>query len=160
MQKTKKIHVRTGQYQIAENPVILITFGLGSCVAVPLYDEAKKLGGMLHFLLPENPKKERTSKYADSGIQLLLEKTIEFGANPSMIKAKIIGGAVMFVDLLKNKENAVGKRNAEKAREILKSLKIPIVGEDIGGDYGRSVEFNLSNGSVRINSYSREEKII
>ncbi len=160
MKKGDRILIRTGECTVSNNSNVLITPGLGSCVAVTLYDEEKKIGGMLHYLLPENPDSEKKSKYADTGIELLLLKLEELGVNRSNLRAKLMGGAVMFQDLLKDHENSIGTRNVKKAYEVLANLGIPIIGEDVGGSYGRSVEFEISTGIVRINSYVKGEKII
>lgn len=158
MKKANKILVKTGQYKVANNSHTLITHGLGSCVALTLYDEEKKIGGMLHYILPENPNNMKKAKYADTGIELMLKKMNEGGANSSRLKAKLAGGAVMFGSLLKDVENSIGNRNVRMAREILNGFGITITGEDVGGDYGRSVTFSLSTGMVRINSYVKGEK--
>ncbi|MCK4225531.1 chemotaxis protein CheD [candidate division WOR-3 bacterium] len=158
MKKANKILVKTGQYKVANNSHTLITHGLGSCVALTLYDEEKKIGGMLHYILPENPNNMKKAKYADTGIELMLKKMKEGGANSSRLKAKLAGGAVMFGSLLKDVENSIGNRNVRMAREILNGFGITITGEDVGGDYGRSVTFSLSTGMVRINSYVKGEK--
>jgi chemotaxis protein CheD len=158
MKKANKILVKTGQYKVADNSHTLITHGLGSCVALTLYDEEKKIGGMLHYILPENPDNMKKAKYADTGIELMLRKMKEHGANSSRLKAKLAGGAVMFGSLLKDVGNSIGNRNVRMARAILNGFGITITGEDVGGDYGRSVTFSLSTGMVRINSYAKGEK--
>lgn len=155
-----KIVVKIGEYTISDNSNILVTLGLGSCVVVTLYDEEKKIGGMLHYLLPENPDRFKKSKYADTGIELLLTKLLEKGANIKNLKAKLFGGSVMFSDFKNNEGSSIGTRNIEKARKVLNKYNIPIVGEDVGGNYSRSVEFDLSNGITRINSYLKGEKSI
>jgi len=160
MKKANKILVKTGQYKVADNSHTLITHGLGSCVVLTLYDEEKKIGGMLHYILPENPDNMKKAKYADTGIELMLRKMKEYGASSSRLKAKLAGGAVMFGSLLKDVENSIGNRNVRMAREILNGFGITITGEDVGGDYGRSVTFILSTGMVRINSYAKGEKTL
>jgi len=160
MKKGDKILVRTGQYMVSNNSHILMALGLGSCVAITLYDEEEKTGGLLHYLLPFNPYNRKRAKYADTGIELLLLKMTEFGANRSKLKAKLFGGAFMFGDLIKDRQNSIGMRNIKKGRKVLKDLCIPIIGEDVGGNYGRSIEFEQSTGIVRINSYAKGEKTI
>jgi chemotaxis protein CheD len=155
-----KIVVKIGEYTISDNSNILVTHGLGSCVVVTLYDGEKKIGGMLHYLLPENPDRGKKSKYADTGIELLLTKLLEKGSNIKDLKAKLFGGSVMFSDFESNEDSSIGTRNIEKARNILKKYNIPIVGEDVGGNYSRSVEFDLSTGITKINSYLKGEKLI
>ena len=155
-----KIVVKIGEYAVSDNSNIIITHGLGSCVVVTLYDEEKKIGGMLHYLLPENPDRGKKSKYADTGIELLLKKLLEKGASINNLKAKLFGGSVMFSDFENDKGYSIGTRNIEQARKVLKKYNIPIVGEDVGGNYSRSVEFDLSTGITKIYSYLKGEKTI
>ena len=160
MKKSSKIYVKAGEVEVGENPGVLTTLGLGSCVAVTLYDRINKLGGMIHYILPENPGDHKDTKYADTGIKFLVDKLINRGANKKKLKAKMIGGAVMFGELIENTEDSIGNRNISKGKEVLNNMDIEISGEDLGGNYGRSVEFNLEDGSVIIKSYSTEDKVI
>lgn len=160
MIKGNKIIVKTGEYSVSDNCNVLITHGLGSCVAVTIHDEENKIGGMLHYLLPESPNKEKKSKYADTGLDLLLARLLELGVNREKLKAKLFGGAMMFGDFIKDKSKSVGGRNIKKAREVLGGYGIPIIGEDVGGNYGRSVEFDIATGIAKINSYIKREKSI
>jgi chemotaxis protein CheD len=160
MQKTNEIIVETGSIKISNDSNALITSALGSCVAITLYDKKQKMGGMVHYILPENPGGKKKAKYADSGIKLLLEKMIEFNAKKGNIKAKMIGGATMFEDFMDDVENSIGKRNVKKGKEILKELGIKLIAQDIGGNYGRSVKFQLFDGTVYITSYKAGAKTI
>lgn len=160
MQKTNEIIVETGNFKISNGSTHLITKALGSCVAITLYDKKQKIGGMLHYILPENPGGKKQEKFADTGIKLLLEKMIESNASKKDLVAKMIGGAIMFEDFIDDVENSIGKRNIVKGREILKLLEIKLLAQDTGGNYGRSVKFQLSNGKVCITSYKTGVKII
>ncbi|MEA1913221.1 MAG: chemotaxis protein CheD [candidate division WOR-3 bacterium] len=160
MKRRIKILVKTGQFKVTGDSEVLITHGLGSCVALTLYDEKVKIGGMLHYILPENPGDGKKANYVDTGIELLIQEMIRFGTKKERLVAKLIGGAIMFEEFIKDKENSIGMRNIKKGRKILGDLGIPILSEDAGGGYGRSVEFDLSNGKVCINSYKSGIKII
>jgi len=160
MPKTNEIIVETGSIKISNNSNALITSALGSCVAITLYDKRKKTGGMVHYILPENPGGKKKEKYADSGIKLLLEKMLELNAKKEDIEAKMIGGAIMFEEFIDDVENSIGKRNVKKGEKILKELEIKLAARDIGGNYGRSVKFQLSDGNVYITSYKVGEKVI
>jgi chemotaxis protein CheD len=160
MQKPNEITVNTGNIRVSNDSSILITSALGSCVAITLYDKVQKLGGMLHYILPENPGGKKKEKYADTGIKLLLEKLLELNADKKDLVAKMVGGAVMFEEFMDDIENSVGKRNVKKGKEILKNLGIKLMSYDIGGNYGRSVKFKLSNGNIYITSYKTGAKII
>ncbi len=160
MQKTNEIIVDTGNIRVSNDSSVLITSALGSCVAITLYDKVQKLGGMLHYILPENPGGKKKEKYADTGIKLLLEKMLELNVDKKDLVAKMVGGAVMFEEFMDNIENSIGKRNVKKGKEILKNLGIKLMSQDTGGNYGRSVKFKLSNGNIYITSYKTGAKII
>ncbi|MEJ2568004.1 MAG: CheR family methyltransferase, partial [candidate division WOR-3 bacterium] len=123
-------------------------------------DKRRKLGGMIHYILPENPGGKKKAKYADSGISILLQKMLEFNLRKEDLEAKMIGGATMFEEFMDDAENSVGKRNVKKGKEILKKLGIKLTAQDIGGNYGRSIKFQLSDGHVYITSYKAGAKII
>lgn len=160
MQKTNEITVDTGKLIVSRDPRILITSALGSCVALTLYDKAQKLGGMLHYILPENPGGKKREKYADTGINLLLEKILELNAKKKDLVAKMVGGAIMFEEFMDDIETSIGKRNVKKGKEVLKDLGIKLMSQDVGGNYGRSIKFQLSNGHIHITSYKTGAKII
>jgi len=157
----KRIFVKIGEMKYGETPDILITMGLGSCVGVAIYDARKKRGALLHFLLPEkNRDDDNPFKYGNTGIRETLKFLVNRGSIKSDLEAKIVGGSVMFAQLLKNSDSAIGKRNIEIARQTLEQEGVSITGEDVGGDYGRSMEFNLESGEVRVTSYKAGEKVI
>jgi chemotaxis protein CheD len=160
MKKTNEIIVETGSIKISNDSNALITSALGSCVAITLYDKKQKLGGMVHYILPENPGGKKKAKYADSGIKLLLEKMLEFNARKEDLKAKMVGGAIMFEEFMEDIGNSIGKRNVKKGKEILNELGIKLIAQDIGGNYGRSVRFQLSDGNVYITSYKAGARTI
>jgi len=160
----EKINVRIADMKIGKSPDIMVSYGIGSCVVVSIFDRKKKIGGVLHFVLPEYKGSSRIVKnpyrYGAIGIKLMIKKLVAEGASKDNLVAKIAGGSVMFPGLLKNPGNAIGKRNIEIARKVLSNEKIKIEGEDTGGDYGRSVEFDLDTGILRIRSYKGGERSI
>jgi len=161
IKKMDKIFVKIAEMKTGKAPSVIITMGLGSCVAVTFYDRKNKTGGLLHFLLPENPTNDSSYfKYGDTGIKEMIRIFRNNGSRIEDIEAKIVGGSVMFTQLLKNTDNAVGPRNVKIAKEILEKSGIRIVGEDTGGDYGRSVEFYLETGELKVSSYKTGIKII
>ena len=148
----KKLFVKIGEMKFGMAPEILVTMGLGSCVGVAIYDERKKMGALLHFLLPENTKGDsNVFKFGDTGIRETIKVLESRGSVRGMLKAKIVGGALMFAQLLKN---------IEIARKVLEEEGVKLVGEDTGGDYGRSMEFYLDTGDVKVSSYKMGEKTI
>lgn len=150
----RKERVGISEFKTARAPAVLVTYGLGSCLGITLYDPLRQLGGLAHTLLPlfRPGDKTRETKYVDSAIRLMMAELIELGAERDCLEAKISGGANMFEPLYAPETEGVGARNARAARETLHLLGIPLLAEDIGGNHGRTVEFDLANGEVRVSS--------
>lgn len=139
--------VEIAEIKIARAPDTLVCIGIGSCVVVTLYDREKRIGGMTHALLPfSNGFSTEPKKFVDQSINNLLELMLKEGARKDHIVSKIVGGACIFPGL--NEIRAIGERNILAGKRTLLSLGIPIVGEDVGGDTGRSVEFKTETGEV------------
>ncbi|MDA3879278.1 MAG: chemotaxis protein CheD [Prolixibacteraceae bacterium] len=122
---------------------------LGSCVAVVLWDEQTKIGGVNHYLLPNwNNKGAPDVRYGDVAVTELHDKTILSGAVKRRMVAKIYGGASLL-----NLESAtfnIGQRNINIAKEKLKELNIQIIEEQIGGTTGRKILFDPQTGYVKV----------
>ena len=145
------IHV--GQIHIDVSPAAISTV-LGSCVAVCLYDVRLGIGGMNHYLLPFwNGNGLQSPKFGNIAIPKLIEAMVAKGSNPKTIEAKIFGGASMNVD--RTETMMIGHKNVLVAKEILKEYNIPIVAEDIGGQNGRKIQFNLERGKVLLKYATR-----
>lgn len=145
--------ISIAQARIDRAPVVLKAFGLGSCIAVALYDPDTGLGGLGHMLLPNRPKKTplgSESKYVDAGICHMVDELVRAGASRERLEAKIAGGANMFETSYQTLINSIGARNAKSARRTLYDLGIRIVGEEVGGNRGRTVEFDLATGKMMV----------
>ena len=157
------IKVGMADLNLCRDPDIITTFGLGSCIGIALYDPSTKIGGLAHIMLPDSTKMRNNSniaKFADTGIEELLNRMIKAGAVKSRLVAKIAGGAKMFeVSGLSDIGN-VGQRNAEASRAKLKQLGIRLIAEDTGLNYGRTVELHCDNGDYYIKSVGKPLKII
>lgn len=152
------INVGIADYTVAASPDILRTI-LGSCVGICLYDAEKKIGGMSHIMLPKIKDNSKSiKKYADSAIPTMLEDMLGKGADRSRVTAKIIGGARMFNVSENSVMGEIGTNNIVKVKEVLQRLEISIVGEDTGGNFGRTIDFYLNSGNVKIKSMGRNEK--
>lgn len=147
--------VGIGELKVEQGEAVLAAYGVGSCVVIILYDTEKKIGGLAHCLLPSG--NENSLKYPRAAIAKMMKDMIEMGAQPDKIIAKIIGGATMFEEFAKHE---IGKRNVLQTREELNKLNIPIVGEDVFGNWGRTVFLNLSTGEVRVRSFKHGEKVL
>lgn len=149
----KEIKVGIADLNVACAPNKLITVGLGSCIGIALFDNAKSIGGLAHIMLPDSKAFNTVSnpmKFADLAIPLLLEKVENMGAQKRNIKAKIVGGASMFNFSDKSMIMDIGGRNKNSVKLVLDNLSIPIVGEDCGGNKGRTMIFDTLNGIVQI----------
>ena len=157
------IKVGMADLNLCRDPDIITTLGLGSCIGIELYDPSTKIGGLAHIMLPDSTKMRNNSniaKFADTGIEELLNRMIKAGAVKSRLVAKIAGGAKMFeVSGLSDIGN-VGQRNAEASRAKLKQLGIRLIAEDTGLNYGRTVELHCDNGDYYIKSVGKPLKII
>ncbi len=157
------IKVGMADLNIAKSPDSLTTLGLGSCIGLTLYDPVAKIGGLVHYMLPDSTKLKNNSniaKFGDTGIRELYKKMIEEGASPTRMVAKIAGGAKMFEVSGLSSVGNVGERNAEEAKIILKELKVRLVAEDTGLNYGRTVVLNCENGEYLIKSVGKPQKVI
>jgi chemotaxis protein CheD len=148
------------QYAIVKAPEKLCCLGLGSCVAVFLYDPSAKIGGVAHILLPKAPNGHSVdAKYADTGIRLLFDKLIRAGADRRMIRAKLVGGAQMFKNLDLTMSD-IGKDNLAQSRKTLTELGIRVVAQEVEGERGRSAYFSMEDGMVTIKpAFSDELRI-
>lgn len=157
------VKVGMADYKVDRSPAVLISYGLGSCIGISLYDPQTKIGGLLHIMLPDSSKSrsnENRSKFADTGIKDMLADVLKLGASKSRLVAKIAGGSQMFAFANASDIMRVGLRNAAAAKEILNSLSIPVIGEDTGGNYGRTVQIDLSNGVYTVKTIDKGDKEI
>lgn len=145
---------------VTSSPNVLITTGLGSCVGVSLYDPVKKIGGLAHIMLPGSGRDNTAKpfKYSEPALEHLLYRIESEGAVKRRLVAKIAGGAQMFnlqgeLDILQ-----IGKRNVEAVRSFLQNENIPIKGEDVGGNFARTMEFYTSDGLVLVKSFKRGDR--
>ena len=150
----EEIVVNIADFAVASGESILVTSGLGSCVAVSLHDPATGIAGLAHVLLPSagfGPPSIHPAKYADTGVALLAEELRRRGAAQHRLVAKLAGGARMFAALISSGVN-MGQRNIDATRKALYKLNIPVVAEDVGGEYGRSVRLVAATGALTVRS--------
>lgn len=140
---TETRSVGVADYAVTVDGTTLITSGLGSCVAVGLYDDADATG-LLHVMLPSADGRpvDNPAKFADTGVQTLLTSLHDVGVPTERMKAKLAGGSEMIA--FESQARSVGDRNVEAVRAALAEHDVPLLAEDVGGDQGRSVKFTLS----------------
>lgn len=157
------IKVGMADLKLCISPDSVTTLGLGSCVGVAIRDPQTKVGGLAHVMLPDSTAIRNNIniyKFADTGITELVRVMEEAGAKRSRMVAKIAGGAQMFAFQNKNDLVRVGERNVEASIKKLKELKIPILAQDTGENYGRTVIFYPENGDFVIRAVGKPEKVI
>lgn len=155
--------VKVGELRVAHAGAILVTLGLGSCVAIALYDPERRIGGLGHVLLPEptgSRHSEQPGRFASTAVAPLLELMEAEGASRERIYARLAGGAAMFPGLVPNGFRNLGMRNVEAARAALSRAGVPVVAEDVGGAHGRSMHFRIEDGQIRVTSLNAEDVIL
>lgn len=159
---TNKIIVHVSDAKVSRDPEdVLITYSLGSCIAVSLYDPATHIGGMLHYQLPSSTletdrSKEKPFMFADSGMKILMKKLTAMGASKKRMQVKMAGGAAMDTG---PQGFDIGKRNHLAIRKILWQNGMFVDGEDVGGTLPRNMYMNMVDGSVTVKSNNLEKAL-
>lgn len=154
--------VNISDAKVSNNPVdTLVTYSLGSCIGVCVYDVRTKIGGMLHYQLPESKMDPDRAKrdpfmFADTGMKMLVDKMVTMGANKKRLLIKIAGGASM-----SNGPSGfdIGKRNYLALRKICWMNSLFIDKEDIGGSSPRNMYLNVSDGTVMVKTNGSEKQL-
>lgn len=164
MNTTGDVRVKVADYAVRQGDSVLVTIGLGSCVAIALYDRDARIGGLAHILLPNRAMSRETSnpaKFPEMIVPLMIEEMRKLGSSSgATISAKIVGGASMFGQLVSGSGVNVGERNVASTRAVLAEEGIPLLAEDTGLDYGRSVYFHLDDGRVEVRSLKKGDRVI
>jgi chemotaxis protein CheD len=159
---SREVRVKVAEWAVATEGT-LVTIGLGSCVAIVLYDDIARVAGMAHVLLPsQEMSRDRTmpGKFPGTAVPVLVAEMRALGADVQRLRAKIVGGASMFRNLLAGGGVNIGERNVSAARDALGAAGIPIVAEDTGLDYGRSVAVFADDGRVEVRSLRRGSHVL
>lgn len=144
---------------VAKAPETIRTSGLGSCVGVVLYDERKKIAGLIHIMLPDSTLGKvvpgNVAKFADTGIDAMIGELTKQGVQKFSLKAKIAGGAQMFKFSSEQDSMRIGPRNVEAVKQALRKNGVRIVAEDTGGSSGRTIEFNPETSMLMIRTVNQ-----
>jgi chemotaxis protein CheD len=148
------VSVGIGQLRVAHSPSRLLCLGLGSCVAIAIWDSSTKIGGMAHVMLPDEsfaPKRTDNppAKFGNAAAKALTDEMKKAGANVYVAVAKIAGGANMFRNVSPNMRD-IGLENSEAVKKALKLNHIRLIAEDVGGSLGRTVELDLDTGRLSV----------
>lgn len=140
----------------------VVTYALGSCVGLALYDRRSRIGGLLHVMLPDSRYRSASREfnpymYADAGFHAFLKEMLSLGAHRDAIEARLAGGANM---LQQSHFLDIGKRNAEAMITVLRVERIPILGSSLGGVVGRSMALRLQDGTVTVRHLGRGEEVL
>ena len=157
------IKVGMADLKTGKDPDVLTTLGLGSCIGIALWDPTTRIGGLAHIMLPDSTKirnNTNIAKFADTGIVELVRQMEELGVARRRLVAKIAGGARMFEVSGSTSVGNIGEKNAIASKQKLKELGIPILAEDTGLNYGRTVELNCANGDYAIKAVGKPVKTI
>ena len=158
----QNIVVQVSDARIASEPhAVLVTYSLGSCIAVTLYDPAVHLGGMIHFQLPESSMDPQRAQrdpfmFADTGLEVLLGKMLQMGASKSRLVVKIAGGAAMQTG---PKGFDIGKRNFLSVRKVFWKHGLLLKGQDVGGSMPRNMYLFLHDGTVIVKAAGNEKTL-
>lgn len=141
----KRIALIQGDCMVTDDPTVLYTTVLGSCVAVCMFDEVMHIGGMNHFLLPgtEGPG-SNDMRYGVNSMELLINGLLKLGADRSNLRCKIFGGGEM-----RKSFNCIGVKNQEFAKKFLADEGFPCLAENLGGNLARKLQFSPCTGRVR-----------
>ena len=157
------IVVGMADLKVTKSPGILTTLGLGSCVGIALYDATNKVAGLAHIMLPDSTQFQsnlNVAKFADTAMIRMVNDMVRIGANRLAIKAKIAGGAQMFAFNSTNENMRIGDRNIEATIKNLKGMNIPLLGQDTGNTYGRTVELYSEDGKFFIKTIGHGSKYL
>lgn len=158
------VRVGISDVKFAQAPQLIRTSGLGSCVGVVIYDEKVKVAGLAHVMLPDSTLSKQAQlnpfKFADTAIPYVIEKLREMGARKFALKAKVAGGAQMFQFETNSPMMRIGPRNVEAVFEQLESNRIPVLAKCVGGNSGRTIQFNPETGALFIRTVNKGESFI
>jgi chemotaxis protein CheD len=151
--EVKEIKVGIADMNTASSPDKIMTVGLGSCIGIVIYDKTKGVGGLAHIMLPDSSQFNNVTnplKFADLAVPMLIDRLEKMGSSKRNMKAKIAGGASMFNFSDKSMIMDIGNRNGVAVKTALKKHSIPIIAEDVGGNKGRTMILDTTDGIVLI----------
>lgn len=161
MVENNKLIIGIADMKMSRGEGMLVTYALGSCIGICLYDQKIKLGALVHIMLPLNMETGRKNpmKYADTGIRETIKMMEAKGASRARLTAKIAGGAKMF-EVSGSAFGNIGQRNIESVHMFLKREGIKLLKEDVGGTVARTLLFDVSNGLGCVRCHGKPDLII
>ena len=145
--QSEAVKILPGEYFVFNEDVLIMTT-LGSCIAVCLWDRQAKIGGMNHFMLPDNGGGASDSgRYGSFAMELLINEMLKMGASRMTLEAKVFGGGAVISGM---SSINVGERNTQFVMEYLKTERIPVVSKDVLEIYPRKVCFFPKSGKAMV----------
>lgn len=157
------IRVGMADYKICRPPQKISTLGLGSCLGVVLYDRTTHICGMAHVMLPDSRKISKNHnrlKFVDTCLQDMYEELLKHDVKSQNLIAKVAGGSKMFCYETENEFFNIGMQNVAAVHKKLASWSVPILAEDVGNTYGRTILFDPETGELQIRIAGSEEYVI
>lgn len=158
--KVEEVRVDMADMKAESRPIELVT-SVGSCVAICMYDPKNKCGGLAHIMLPNSAIASQEllpSKFANTAVPALAKLIQKISGQSAMLSAKIAGGANMFPKL--NNALNIGEKNVEAVKDSLRQNRIRLVSEDVGGQHGRRITFNVGTGVATVRRFNGETREI
>lgn len=151
-----------GDFKVCKKPDVLVTYALGSCVGICLLDPQTGIAGLSHIMLPDSKTAVNGSaapmRYADTAIPMMIKQMESMGASASRLRSKIAGGATMFA--IQSDKFNIGERNIAAVKKVLSDLRIPIIAEDTGDNFGRTVYYYPETGAMEVRSTAKGNKTL
>lgn len=157
------IRVGMADYKLCHSPQKISTIGLGSCLGVVIYDPSTEICGLAHVMLPSSKKISNNSnrmKFVDTCLQDMYDALLQALVDPKKLMAKVAGGAKMFCYNSTNEFLNVGAQNYVATVKKLAELRIPVMAEDVGETYSRTIEFDPVTGMLTIKAAGMDEYVI
>ena len=154
--------VEIADLKVSSNPeVTLVTYALGSCIAVVVHDPKQKAGGMIHYMLPlsetsPDKAKDRPAMFADTGIPMLFHAMYALGCKKENLVVKVTGGGSLY-DY--NGRFQIGQRNYTILRKMFWKAGVMVTAEDVGGTKSRTARLFVDSGRCTITSVGEEVEL-
>lgn len=139
----------------------LVAYALGSCIGVAVWDRERKIGGLMHVMLPSSRSAAgatwvRPAMFADTAVPLILGRMLQLGCATENLVVKLAGGGQL---LAESRQMAIGTRNIEGVRAAFAAQSVPIAAEDLGGTKSRSLKLEVGSGITRVCSRGEESEL-
>ena len=143
----RPIYLMPGTLHCATEPSLITTI-LGSCIALCLWDSARRIGGMNHYVLPHRIGTDDSSRYGEMAIERLFDALVTQGSAMRDLRAKLFGGATVLAG--SDAGDSIGHRNRQLAEVMLRQRRIPVTAQRTGGRHGLLIRFNTMSGNVEV----------